>query len=81
MRRPTRVKAADTFRNAKGGQDAEVTNQSVPRQDHVAETEMYFAKDLESPAPTVNEESEMPTVKNLSELQRQCGVVGENRIS
>jgi len=78
LRRLTSVTTADAFLNVKRGRDAEVTNQSVPRQDHVAETERYFAKGLESSAPTVNEESEMPTVQNLSEVQRKCGVRGEN---
>jgi len=81
LRRPTRVTAADAFPNAKRGQDAEVTNRSVPRQDHVAERERYFAKGVESLAPTVNEESELPTVQNLSEVQRKCGVWGKNRTS
>ena len=72
MRRPTRVTAADAFPNAKQTLDAEVTNRSVPRQDHVAETERYFAKGLESSSPTVKEEKEMPTVQNLSEVQRKC---------
>jgi len=76
--RPTRVTAAHAFPNAKGGRDAEVTNRSVPRQGHVAETERYFTKGLESSAPTVNEESAMPTVQNLSKVQRKCGVRGEN---
>jgi len=76
LRRPTRVTAADAFPNAKRRRDAQVTNPSVPRQDQVAEIERYFAKGLESSAPTVNEESEMPTVQNLSEVQRKCGVCG-----
>ena len=76
LRRPTRVTTADAFPNAKRGRDAEVTNRSVPRQEQVAETERYFAKGLESSAPTVNEESEMPTVQNLSKVQRKCGVRG-----
>ena len=63
LRRLSRVTAADAFPNAKRRRDAEVTNRSVPRQDHVAETERDFAKGLESSAPTVNEESEMPTVQ------------------
>jgi len=81
LRQPTRVTAADAFPNAKRGCGAEVTNRSVPRQDHVAKTERYFAKGLESSALTVNEESEMPTVQNLSEVQRKCGVRDENRTS
>jgi len=48
LRRPTRVTAADAFPNAKRRRDAEVTNQSVPRQDHITKTERYFAKGLES---------------------------------
>ena len=79
LRRPTRVTAANAFPNAKRGRDAEVTNRGVPRQDHVAETERYFAKGLESAAPTLNEESEKQTVQNLSEVQRKYGVRGKNR--
>jgi len=78
LRRLTRVTTAYAFPNAKRGQDAEVTNRSVPRQDLIAERERYFAKGLESSAPTVNQESEMPTVQNLSEVQRKCGVRGED---
>jgi len=78
LRRPTRVTAADDVPNAKRRSDAEVTNRSVPRQDHITETERYFAKGLESSAPTVSEENGMPTVQNLSEMQRKCGVNGEN---
>jgi len=81
LRRPTRVTVADAFLNPKQRRDAEVTNRSIPQQDHVAETERYFAKGLESSAPTVNEESEKRTVQNLSEVQRKCGVRGENRTS
>jgi len=74
LRRPTRVTAADAFPNVKRRRGAEVTNRSVPRQDHTIETERYFAKGLESSAPTVNEGDRMPTVQNLSEVQRKCGV-------
>jgi len=59
---------------------AEVTNRSVPRQDHTTETERYFAKGLESSAPTVSEEDRMPTVQNLSEVQRKCGVKGRTEL-
>ena len=59
------------MRNEKRG--AEVTNRSVPRPDLTIETERYFAKGLESSAPTVSEEDTMPTVQNLSEVQRKCG--------
>ena len=31
--------------------------------------------------PTVSEENGMPTVQNLSKLQRKCGVSGENGTS
>ena len=48
LRRPTRVTVADAFPNAKRRRGAEVTNRSVPRQDHITETERYFAKGLES---------------------------------
>jgi len=46
LRRPTRVTAADAFPNAKRRRAAEVTNRTVPRQDHITETEGYFAKGL-----------------------------------
>jgi len=80
LRRPTRVTAADAFPNAKRRRGAEVTNRSVPRQNHTIETERYFAKGLESSAPTVNEEDRMPTVENLSEVQRKCGVKGRTEL-
>jgi len=70
LRRPTRVTAADAFPNAKRRRGAEVTNRSVPRQGHITETERYLAKGLESSAPTVSEGDKMPTVQNLSEVQR-----------
>jgi len=57
-----------------------VTNRSVPRQDHTIETEGYFAKGLESSAPTVSEEDRMPTVQNLCEVQRKCGVKGRTEL-
>jgi len=81
VRRPTRVTVADTFPNAKPRRGAEVTNRSVPRQDHITQTKRYFAKGLESSAPTMSEENRMPTVQNLCEVQRKCGVRGENRTS
>jgi len=81
LRQPTRVTPADAFPNAKRKRDAAVINRSVPRQDHVAETERYFTKGLKSSALTVNEESEMPTVQNLSEVQRKCWIRGEKRTS
>ena len=80
LRRPTRVTAADAFPNAKRRPCAEVTNRSVPRQDHITETERYFAKGLESSAPTVCEEDRTPTVQNLSEMQRKCGVKGRTEL-
>jgi len=79
-RRPTRVTAADAFPNVKRKRDAEVTDRSVPRQGHVTETERYFAKGLESSAPTVREEDRMPTVQNLSEVRRKCGVRGRTEL-
>jgi len=66
------------FRMRNEGRGTEVTNRSVPRQDHTIETERYFAKGLESSAPTGRAENEMPTVQKLSEMQRKCGVRGEN---
>jgi len=42
--------------------------------------ERYFAKGLESSAPTVSEGGEMPTVQNLSERQRKCGVRGRTEL-
>ena len=80
LRRPTRVTPADAFPNAKRRRGAEVTNRSVPRQDYITETERYFAKGLESSAPTVSEENRMPTVQNLSEVQRKCGVRGTTEL-
>ena len=80
MRQTTRVTAADAFPNAKRRRGAEVTNRSVPRQDHTIETERYFAKGLESSAPTASEEDRMPTVQNLSEVQRKCGVKGRTEL-
>ena len=80
LRRPTRVTAADAFPNAKRRRGAEVTNRSVPRQDHIIKTERHFAKGLESSAPTVSEEDRMPTVQNLSEVQRKCGVKGRTEL-
>jgi len=63
LRQPTRVTAADAFPNEKRRRGAKVTNRSVPRQDHTIETERYFAKGLESSAPTVSEEDRMPNVQ------------------
>jgi len=80
LRQQTRVSAADAFPNAKRRRDAEVSNQSVSRQDHVAERARYFTKGLQSSAPTMNEESEMPTVENQSEVQRKCGVRGRTKL-
>jgi len=71
LRRLTRVTAANAFPNAKRKRGAKVTNRSVPRQDHITETERYFAKGLESSAPTVSEEDRIPTVQNQSEVQRK----------
>ena len=79
-RSPTRVTAADSFPNAKRKRGADVTDRSVPRQDHTTETERYFAKGLESSAPTVSEEDRMPTVQDLSEVQRKCGVRGRTKL-
>jgi len=42
--------------------------------------ERYFAKGLESSEPTVSEGDEMPTVQNLSEVQRKCGVRGRTKL-
>jgi len=80
LRRLTRVTAADAFLNAKRRRGAEVTNRSVPRQDHITEPERYFAKGLESSAPPVSEEDRVPTVQNLSEVQRKCGVRGRTEL-
>jgi len=46
LRQSTRVTAADAFPNAKRRRDAEVTNRSVSRQDHVAETEKVLRNGL-----------------------------------
>jgi len=64
------------FRMQNERRGAEVTNRSLPRQNHTIETERYFAKGLESSAPTVSEEDRMQTVQNLSEVQRKCGIKG-----
>ena len=71
---------ADAFPNAKRSRGAEVTNRCVPRQDHITKTERYFAKGLESSAPTVSEGERVPTVQNLSEVQRKCGVRGRTEL-
>jgi len=42
---------------------------------------MYFAKGLESSAPTMNEESKMPTVHNQREVQRKWRVRGDTQTS
>ena len=68
----------DPFLNAKQRQGAEVTTRSVPRQDYITETESYFAKPLESSAPTVSEDDGMTTMQSQREVQRKCGVRGEN---
>jgi len=80
LRQPTRVTAADAFPNEKRRRGAEVTNRSVPRQDHTIETERNFAKGLGSSAPSVRQEDRMPTVQNLSEVQRKCGVKGRTEL-
>jgi len=80
LRRPTRVAAADAFANAKRRRGAEVINPSVPRQDQIIETERYFTKGSESSAPTVSEEDRMPTVQNVCEVQRKCGVRGRTKL-
>jgi len=41
---------------------------------------MYFTKGLESSAPTVSEGDEMPTMQNLSEVQRKCEVRGRTEL-
>ena len=48
LRRATRVTAADAFPNAKRRRGAEVTNGSIPQQDHITATERYLAIGLES---------------------------------
>jgi len=80
LRQPTRVTAAEAFPNAKRRRGTEVTNRTVPGQDHTTETESYFAKGLETSAPTVSQEDRMPTVQNLSEVQRKCWVKGRSEL-
>jgi len=80
LRRPTRATTADAFPNAKRKRGAEVTDRSVPRQDHITEMERYFAKCLESSPPTVSKEDRLPTVQNLSEVRRKCGVRGRTEL-
>jgi len=36
---------------------------------------------LESAAPTVSEQDRLPTVQNLSEVQRNCGVRGKTELT
>jgi len=79
-RRGISVTAADTFPNAKRRRGAEVTNCSVTRQDNITEMERYFAKGLESSAPTVSQGDRMPTVQNISEVQRKCGARGRTEL-
>ena len=43
-------------------------------------TERYFTKGLESSALTMGEGDRMPTVQNLSEVQRKCGVRGRTEL-
>jgi len=80
LRQPTRVTAANAFRNPKRRRGAKVTNISVARKDHITEMERYFAKGLGNSAPTVSEEDRMPTVQSLSELQRKYGVRGRTEL-
>jgi len=54
---------------------------ALPDRTCVTEMERYFAKALEGSAPTVNEGNGMPTVQNLSAVQRKCGVRGMNPTS
>ena len=54
--------AAKAFPNVKQRLGGEVTNRSVPRQDHVTKMERYFTNGLESSAPTVNKGNGMPTM-------------------
>ena len=35
---------------------------------------------MESSAPTVSEEDRMPTMQNISEMQRKCGVKGRTEL-
>jgi len=42
--------------------------------------ERYFGNGLESSAPTVSEGDGMPTVQNLSEVQRKCRVRGRTEL-
>ena len=71
---------ADAFLNAKQRRGAEVTNRSVPQQDHISEMERYFANGFESSAPTVSQGDGMPTVQNLSEVQRKYRVSGRTEL-
>jgi len=54
--------------------------EAFPNRTHVTETERYFAKALEGSTPTVNEGNGMPTVQNLSEVQRKYGVWGRTEL-
>ena len=48
-----------------------------PDRTHVTETERYFAKGLESAAPTVNEEKGMPTVQKPKRGAKEVRGKGE----
>jgi len=50
--------------------------EAFPNRTHVVETDRYFTKGLEGSAPTLSEGNRMPTMQNLSEVQRKCGVSG-----
>jgi len=78
LRQPTRVSAADAFPNAKRRRGPEVTNRTVPRQDHKIETERYFAKGLESSAPTLSEEDRVPTMQKPKRGAKEMRGKGEN---
>ena len=68
------------FRMRNRNEAVKLLTEVFPDRTHVTETERYFAKGLESAAPTVNEENKMPTVQNLSEVQRKCGVRGSDEL-
>jgi len=52
---------------------------AFPNRTHIVVTERNFAKGLESSTPTLSEGNGMPTMQKLSEVQRNCGVGGENK--
>jgi len=60
------------FRMPKEDEVVKLLAEAFPHRTHVIKTEGYFARGLEGSAPTEKEGNGMPTVQNLSEVQRMC---------